>query len=149
MTPSVADADALAEHAHHGQVDKAGNPYIDHPRAVADLLRKAGGSDNAVMAALLHDVVEDTDVSLDQLRALGYPGEVVNAVDSVSRREDETYMELIHRAAANPLGRLIKLADNANNSDPARLALLDPEQAARLREKYAKARAVLLAAEEG
>lgn len=88
-------------------------------------------------------MVEDSDITLDDLRELGYPPEVVSAVDSVTRRLGETYMELIHRAAADPLGRLVKLADNANNSDPARLAKLDPEQAAWFREKYAKARAVL------
>lgn len=146
--PTVADADRLAEVAHRGQVDKAGNPYIDHPRAVAKELHVYG--DYAVMAGLLHDVVEDTDITLDDLRAAGYPEEVVAAVDSVSRRPDEPYMDLIRRAAANPLGRLIKLADNRHNSDPerlARLALIDPDQAAWFREKYAKAREVLLAGE--
>lgn len=141
MTPTIADADALAERAHAGQVDKAGLPYINHPRTVADLVREHG--DHAVMAALLHDVVEDTDVTLDQLCELGYPGQVVSAVDSVTKRDGETYMDLIRRAAANPLGRLIKLADNATNSDPARLALLDDEQRAWFTQKYAKARAVL------
>ncbi|RKR92669.1 HD domain-containing protein [Micromonospora pisi] len=143
--PTVADADRLAEAAHRGQVDKAGNPYIDHPRAVAKELYVHG--DNAVMAGLLHDVVEDTNITLDDLRVAGYPEEVVAAVDSVTRRPDEPYMDLIRRAAANPLGRLIKLADNRHNSDPERLALLDPEQAAWFRQKYAKARLVLLAGE--
>lgn len=143
--PTVMDADALAERAHHNQFDKAGNPYINHPRAVAEALRPHG--DHAVMAGLLHDVVEDTDITLDDLRDLGYPEEVVAAVDSVTRRLGEEYMDLIRRAAADPLGRLIKLADNAHNSDPARLALLDPEQAAWFEQKYAKARAVLLAGE--
>lgn len=145
MTPE--QADRLAQAAHHGQVDKAGNPYIEHVRAVAAQLVDHGP--NAVMAGLLHDVVEDTHITLDDLRELGYPDEVVNAVDSVSRREGETYMDMVRRAAADPLGRLVKLADNANNSDPARLALLDPEQADWFRQKYAKARAVLVAATEG
>jgi (p)ppGpp synthase/HD superfamily hydrolase len=139
--PTVSDADALAASAHAGQVDKAGRPYINHPRAVAALVLHLG--DNAVMAALLHDIVEDTDVTLDDLRDLGYPGEVVRAVDSVTKRDDETYMDLIRRAAADPLGRLIKLADNTNNSDPVRLALLDDEQRAWFTQKYAKARKVL------
>jgi (p)ppGpp synthase/HD superfamily hydrolase len=144
VNPAIADADALAERAHFDQVDKAGNPYIDHPRAVAKVLADKGLGDNAVMAGLLHDVVEDTDVTLDDLREAGYPEEVVRAVDSVTKRPDETYMDLIHRAAADPLGRLVKLADNENNSDPARLALLDEEQRAWFTRKYAKARAVLL-----
>lgn len=144
MNPAISEADTLAERAHFGQVDKAGNPYIDHPRAVAKILADKGLGDNAVMAGLLHDVVEDTDVTLDDLREAGYPEEVVRAVDSVTRRADETYMDLIRRAAADPLGRLVKLADNENNSDPARLALLDEEQRAWFTRKYAKARVALL-----
>jgi (p)ppGpp synthase/HD superfamily hydrolase len=144
--PTVADADALAEHAHHGQPDKAGKPYIDHPRAVAAILAAQGHGEHAVIAGLLHDVVEDTDITLDDLRAAGYPAEVVDAVDAVTRRPGETYMDMIRRAAAHPLGRLVKLADNAHNSDPVRLAVLDPEVAEFQRRRYAKARAVLLAA---
>lgn len=142
---SPATADALAAAAHAGQVDKAGAPYIEHVRAVAALLAPHG--DHAVMAGLLHDIVEDTDVTLDRLRKLGYPEDVVRAVDAVSRREGETYMDLIRRAAADPLGRLVKLADNAHNSRPDRLAVLDPEQADWFRRKYSQARQVLLAAD--
>ncbi|MEU7170237.1 HD domain-containing protein [Micromonospora tulbaghiae] len=147
--PTVADADHLAFCAHHGQTDKAGNPYIDHPRAVAAILAEQGHGDHAVMAGLLHDVVEDTPITLDDLRAAGFPEAVVSAVDAVTRREGETYMDMVRRAAADPLGRLVKLADNANNSDPQRMALLDPADAERLGRRYAKARAVLLAAERG
>ncbi|MFJ1539219.1 HD domain-containing protein [Micromonospora chalcea] len=143
--PTVADADHLAFRAHHGQVDKAGRPYIDHPRAVAAILAQQGHSDHAVMAGLLHDVVEDTPITLDDLRAAGFPEDVVSAVDAVTRRDGETYMDMIRRAAADPLGRLVKLADNANNSDPQRMALLDPADAERRGRRYAKARAVLLA----
>jgi (p)ppGpp synthase/HD superfamily hydrolase len=142
--PTVADAYALATEAHHDQVDKAGRPYIYHPRTVAKILADQGLGDNAVMAGLLHDVVEDTAVTLNGLRALGYPEEVVRAVDAVSRREGETYMDLIRRAAADPLGRLVKLADNETNSDPDRLALLTAEEREWFTRKYAKARAVLL-----
>ncbi|MCG5464297.1 HD domain-containing protein [Micromonospora sp. MED01] len=144
-TPTVADADALAYRAHFGQVDKAGNPYIEHPRAVARILGEQGHGDLAVMAGLLHDVVEDTPITLDDLRHAGYSEAVVSAVDAVSRREGETYMDMIRRAAANPLGRLVKLADNAHNSSEERLAHLDPDNAEFLRRRYAKARVVLLA----
>jgi (p)ppGpp synthase/HD superfamily hydrolase len=142
--PTVADADALAERAHHGQEDKAGRPYIEHPRAVAAALAEHG--DHAVMAGLLHDVVEDTDVTLDDLRAAGYPAEVVDAVDAVTRRPGETYMQFVARAADHPLGRLVKLADNAHNSSPERLAALPPEQATGMARRYARARAILTAA---
>lgn len=141
---TIENADLLARTAHRGQVDKAGNPYIDHPRAVAEALREHG--DHAVMAGLLHDVVEDTHITLDDLRELGYPDDVVAAVDSVTRRPNETYMDMVRRAAADPLGRLVKLADNAHNSSPERLAALEPEVAAGLAKRYARARATLLAA---
>ncbi len=146
-TPTVADADRLAELHHRGQVDKAGNPYIDHPRAVAEALHEHGA--HAVMAGLLHDIVEDTAVTLDYLRHLGYPDEVVAAVDSVTRRPGEDYMDLIRRAAANPLGRLVKIEDNKHNSDPARLVLLTPDEREWFTQKYARARAVLLGEEAG
>lgn len=144
MNPTVADADRLAWAAHQGQVDKAGMPYIDHPRAVADILRQQGHSDTVIIVGLLHDVVEDTSVTLGELRDRGYPDEVVQAVDSVTKRPGETYMDLIRRAAADPIGRLVKIADNGTNSDPARLALLSADEQEWFTQKYAKARAVLL-----
>ncbi|RAO30102.1 hypothetical protein ONO86_05655 [Micromonospora noduli] len=97
------------------------------------------------MAGLLHDVVEDTPITLADLRAAGYPDAVVDAVDAASRREGETNMDMIRRASTRPLGRLVKLADNAHNSSEARLAHLDPENAEFLRRRYAKVRTVMLA----
>lgn len=148
--PTIQDADALAEDAHRGQVDKAGQPYIDHPRTVAQIVDSLGYDERYVIAALLHDVVEDTHVTLDYLRTLGYSEEIVLAIDSVTRREGreypggkEPYMDLIRRAAANPIGRVVKLADNETNSDPERLARLDEDTREWLIKKYAKARRVL------
>jgi (p)ppGpp synthase/HD superfamily hydrolase len=144
ITPNpdyVAVAYQLAQHHHAGQVDKAGNPYLEHVVTVAKLCREHGPE--AVAAGLLHDIVEDTDVTLDDLRASGMPETVVQAVDAVTRRPGETYQNFIARAASDPLGRFIKLADNETNSDPARLAKLDPEQADWFRRKYAAAREVL------
>jgi (p)ppGpp synthase/HD superfamily hydrolase len=141
---TIEAADRLAEGAHAGQFDKAGNPYIDHPRAVARMLREHG--DEAVMAGLLHDVVEDTYVTLDDLRAAGFPERVVAAVDAVTRRQGETYMDFVRRGATDELGRLVKLADNAHNSSPERLAALEPEVAQGLGRRYARAREILLEA---
>lgn len=145
--PTVEETDAFAARCHEGQVDKAGRPYIEHPRTVAAKLVEHG--DEAVIAGLLHDVVEDCGVDLDQLRTMGYSERVVSAVDSVSHRDGETYLDGIRRAAADPLGRLVKLADNATNGDEKRLSLLDDSTAARLRRKYAEARRVLLGKEVG
>lgn len=145
--PTIYDADQLAAAAHAGQVDKAGNAYVEHVRAVAELLQPHG--EHAVMAGLLHDVVEDTDVTLDDLRVAGYPDDVVSAVDSVTKRDGETYMDMVRRAAADPLGRLVKLADNTHNSRPDRLAVLDDDTREWLTAKYARARAVLEACPDG
>src|SRR5688572_998959 len=133
--PTVCFTSALAGHAHAGQVDKAGKPYIDHPIAVAAALARYG--DNAVMAGLLHDVVEDTPITLETLRVLGYPEEVVRPVDSVTRRKGETYFTMIRRAAADALGCIVKMADNRHNFN--RLDHLPAEEALFLRERYTRA----------
>lgn len=101
------------------------------------------------MAGLLHDVLEDTPATAGDLLRRGVPPEVVRAVESVSRAAGETYDELIARVAADPLGRIVKLADNAQNlADNPLLARVDREKAAELRQKYGNARATLLAAGE-
>jgi (p)ppGpp synthase/HD superfamily hydrolase len=135
------EASALAARAHAGQADQAGRPYQEHVFAVRDLL--AGHGTDVRIAGVLHDVLEDTPTTADDLRAAGVPEHVVRAVESVSRRTDESYTDLVRRAAADPIGRLVKLADNRHNSDEARLALLPAETAARLREKYRSAREIL------
>lgn len=142
--PTIEAARLLAEQAHAGQ--KYGErPYIVHPADVA--ARVADHGPNAVMAAWLHDVVEDTPITLDDLRREGFPDHVVEAVDAVTRRSGETYMQFVHRAAEHPLGRIIKLADNASNT-----AKLDdiPDPATRngLRRRYTRARRILLSAEQ-
>jgi (p)ppGpp synthase/HD superfamily hydrolase len=141
VSRTVDDARALAAAAHRGQVDKAGRPYIEHPAAVAAALEPHG--ELALMAGWLHDVVEDCGVTLGQLAGMGFPPAVVAAVDSVTHRQGETYLDGVRRAAADPIGRLVKLADNAHNSDEGRLGLLDEATAVRLRKKYARARKIL------
>jgi (p)ppGpp synthase/HD superfamily hydrolase len=141
------DVRALARRAHAGQVDKAGRDYFDaHLTPIAEAAAVFGPAAEA--AGWLHDILEDTDVEADGLVAQGVDVEVVAAVESVTRRADETYEQLIDRAAAHPLGRFVKLVDNAWNitSNPV-LAALDAERAASmLRDRYLPARARLLAA---
>ena len=139
---TVTDAMALAAAYHRDQVDKAGRPYIVHVSAVAQRLQEYGRE--AMMAGYLHDTVEDTPITLDRLRLMGYPETVIAAVDSVTLRPGERYLDMVRRAAADPLGRLVKMADNLVNSDEDSLAQLDPKTANRLRGKYARARQVLL-----
>lgn len=136
---TVTAAEELSRIAHLGQL-YGDQPYIVHPADVANRV-KANGP-NAVMAAWLHDVVEDTDITLEDLRLYGFPDEVVDAVDAVTRRPDETYTEFIRRAARHPLGRIIKLADNASNT--AKLdQIQDEERRTFLTERYAGARRIL------
>lgn len=140
-------AEALAVAAHAGQTDKAGRPYIEHPARVA--VRVAPCGDEAVAVAWLHDVAEDTEVSLGDLREAGFPEHVVSAVDALTKRSGEPLADYCGRVAANRLALLVKTADLADNSDPQRLALLDPRTRARLEAKYARARRLLGLPERG
>jgi (p)ppGpp synthase/HD superfamily hydrolase len=115
--PALEDAIILAAGAHRGQVDKAGGPYILHPLRV--MLRL--GDEAGRIAAVLHDVLEDTAITLGDLRQAGYGEEVLQALEALSRREGEEYADFIERAARNPLARRVKLADLADNLDAARL----------------------------
>jgi hypothetical protein len=94
---------------------------------------------DAKLAAAFHDVVEDTALSLDDLRLAGCPEPVLEAVDTLTRREGEDYSAFIRRVSANPLARRVKAADLCDNSDEQRLAKLPPDVADRLRAKYTKA----------
>jgi (p)ppGpp synthase/HD superfamily hydrolase len=94
------------------------------------------------VAGLLHDIIEDTPVTYQQLTERGFPAVVIEAVRAVTRRDDETYPELIDRAAAHPLGRLVKLADNWHNLSSLD-ALANEDDRIRLRLRYEQARQVL------
>jgi hypothetical protein len=144
----VERARQLAAEVHRGQNDKGGMPYIEHPERVA--ARLPADDHELQAAALLHDVVEDSGTSLDDLRADGFPEELVEIVDRVTKRKGEPYADAVRRAAEHPRARLVKEADVADNSDPARLGKLAPADAERLREKYATAQRILAeaAAEE-
>lgn len=129
----------IATAAHAGQVDKAGNPYIEHPARVA---ARVAGDERAVAAAWLHDVVEDTAVTLAELEQT-FPAEVTTAVDALTRREGEEPADYYARVRSVPLALTVKLADLADNSDPERLGRLDEATRARLSVKYDRARNAL------
>lgn len=135
----------LARSAHHGQSDKTGQDYfVAHLEPIAVSLEPHG--EHAAMAGYLHDIIEDTAYTADRLLELGVPPEVVEAVESVTLRQDEAYPALIARAAAHPLSRIVKLADNALNlARNPELEAADPAEAARLRTRYETARVTLLA----
>jgi len=113
QVPSVEDAISLAAHAHRGQryPSPEREPYIFHPLRV--MLSLNGPADQIV--GVLHDAVEDTDIELRHLVEAGYPSEIVAAVDSLTRRAQETYDEYIERVAVNEIGRRVKLADLREN----------------------------------
>lgn len=116
MTVTLEDAIAIAAIAHKGQLDKGGRPYVLHP------LRVMLAVDTPVerMAAVFHDILEDTAVTIDDLRQHGFPQEVLDTVVCLTRREGEVYEQYIERIAHNPIARCVKLADLADNMSPSR-----------------------------
>jgi (p)ppGpp synthase/HD superfamily hydrolase len=134
-TFTLDEAIQFARRAHEGQLDKSGRPYISHPLRVMGSLR----DEHERMAAVLHDVVEDTSVTLEDLRAAGCPDDVLAAVAAVSKQPGEDQATYLARVAANPIARAVKLADIADNMSPERLARLDTATQERLRAKYESA----------
>ena len=130
----------LAARAHAGQVDKAGEPYILHPLRL--MLSVTG--ENERITAVLHDIVEDTTTTLADLRALGFPEDVVTAVDALTKRKGETRLEAAARAAANSIARAVKLADVTHNMDLSRIPSPTPKDLDRMKQ-YEQVRAILLA----
>ena len=129
-------ARVLATSAHAGQRDKAGRPYIEHPARVAAAVASAYGPRHAAVAvAWLHDVVEDTDVTLAELRG-AFGDAIADAVDALSRREGEELRGYYARVRGNPLAMAVKEADIADNTAPDRVALLDECTRERLSAKY-------------
>ena len=132
---------AIAVEGHAGRVDKAGAPYILHPLRVM----LAVTTNDERIVGVLHDVVEDCpEWTFDRLRGEGFSNEVIAALDSVTERKGngEDYMDFVQRAAANPIGRQVKLADLADNCDLARIAAPAQRDFARI-EKYKRAIALI------
>jgi (p)ppGpp synthase/HD superfamily hydrolase len=131
-----------AQLAHQDQVDKIGEPYINHPYRVAAACDLAGFGEDVITAAWLHDVVEDTAVTLDSLRPL-LPASVVDALDALTKRKGEPFGAYYERVKADPIATVVKWFDVADNADPRRLAKVAPDTQDRLRDKYERARALL------
>ncbi len=136
---TVEDAVRIARRAHAGQRDKLGRPYIGHPLRVMARMR----TDEKRMVAVLHDVLEDTRLTVEDLRRVGCPECVVQAVIALTKLPGEPLKSCMARAAAHPLARAVKQADIDDNTDPRRLDRLDPVTALRLRRKYAESRRLL------
>ena len=140
-TPLTIRAMNIAYAAHHGQVDKAGVPYVFHPLHLAETM----DDEISCCAALLHDTVEDTAVTLEDL-AKEFPAEVVEAVRLLTHDPSENYLEYVRRIKGNSVAMKVKFADLAHNSDQSRFAgvQVSEERLGYFRDKYAKARAILL-----
>ena len=142
MTNQLAHAQELASAAHAGQVDKSGVPYVEHLRFVAEHV----SGDDAKTVAWLHDIVEDTTVTLDDLRREGFPEHIVAAVDAHTHRPGESYLDYVRRASENPLTRRVKIQDVLHNMDLSRLDHVGPADVRRLHEKYIPALQILIGA---
>lgn len=129
----------MAAKAHAGQVDKAGQAYILHPLRLMLAVR----TPHERMAAVLHDIVEDTPVTFDDLVREGFPPEVVAAVRALTKTDGEKRVDAARRAAADPVARVVKLADVTDNMDLSRLAEPTQKDFDRLKE-YEQVRAILL-----
>jgi hypothetical protein len=111
----------IAAKAHDGQMDKGGNPYILHPiRVMLNFCEME--SEATKICAVLHDVVEDTDITLDDLRAEGFSNEVIDALDCLTKRKDENYNDFISRILTNEIACKVKNGDLADNMDLTRIS---------------------------
>ena len=124
----------IAYNAHNGQLAKSDVPYIFHPFHLAEQMK----TEHEVIVALLHDVVEDTDVTLEDLAAEGFPRDVLEAVRLLTHDRSVPYMEYIAGLKDNALAKKVKMADLLHNSDVTRLEGIDEEAGKRLK-KYGAA----------
>ena len=124
--------------AHKEQLDKSGLPYVFHPFHLAEQMT----DELTVIVALLHDVVEDTEYTLDELRDMGFPAEAMDALALMTHDPRVPYLDYVAAIRKNPIARAVKLADLRHNSDLSRLDVIDEKALARI-EKYRKAVALL------
>jgi len=128
----------IAVNAHRGQLDKQDLPYVLHPLRVM-LKQKVP---DARVAAVLHDVVEDTDVTLEELAEAGFSAKALEAIRLLTHIKSVPYLDYVKAVAANPIARQVKLADLEDNLDPSRILNKTAKDLARL-EKYREAKVIL------
>ena len=124
----------IAKRAHLGQVDKAGEDYIKHPEKVASFVE----TDEEKAVAYLHDVIEDTELTLEDLHEYEFSKEVIEAVDIITKKKGEDYRSYLNSVKKNKLAKAVKLADLRHNSDLTRLTKVTEKDIER-KEKYQKA----------
>ena len=124
----------LSFEAHKDQVDKAGMPYVFHPVHLAEQM----DDETSTVCALLHDVVEDTNTSFDDLIKMGFPNEVISVLKLLTHEDGVPYMDYVKKISLNSTAKKVKIADLKHNSDVSRLSVVDDEVKERL-VKYKKA----------
>ncbi len=142
-TPATKKAMRLMFEAHRDAWDKSGVPYVFHPFHVAEQM----DDEISTVAALLHDVVEDTPYTLDDLREMGFSEEVCDVLDLLTHRKDVPYLDYVRKIRTNPVAIKVKLADLAHNSDRSRFDSMT-EQDYRREEKYKAAIRILRGEED-
>lgn len=143
--PEVKAAYHIAVLKHSGVRRKTGDAYVDHPLRIAKYLQDKNMSKEAVIVSLLHDVVEDSDYTLDDLRKHGFNDTIVDGVDSVTKREGEDPQDSMDRAAANEIGTQVKMMDNTDNSSRPQLEFLTVKKRLKAEIQYTERRRVLWA----
>ena len=128
----------LCFEAHKKQVDKSGMPYVFHPFHLAEQMQ----TEETTVVALLHDLVEDTDYTIEDLKSMGFDKNITDAIALMTHADDVPYMDYVREIKKNPIAKVVKLADLKHNSDLTRLDVID-EKALGRREKYLKAIALL------
>lgn len=124
----------IAFEAHKNQTDKSGMPYIYHPIHLAEQMT----DEKTVCVALLHDVVEDTDITFEQIAEQGFTEDIIAALKLMTHDDSVPYMEYVEKLKNNSVAAAVKLADLKHNSDLTRLEAID-ETAINRAEKYRKA----------
>ncbi|MEE0060210.1 MAG: HD domain-containing protein [Acutalibacteraceae bacterium] len=124
----------LCFEAHKNQLDKSGMPYVFHPFHLAEQMN----DEATTVTALLHDVVEDTDITFDELEKLCFDNEIIEALKLLTHNDKIPYMDYILKIKSNPIAKVVKLADLIHNSDLSRLDTIDKHSIAR-NEKYKQA----------
>ena len=124
----------LCFEAHKNQLDKSGMPYVFHPFHLAEQME----TEETVVAALLHDVMEDTDYTAEDLKEMGFDGDILEALLLLTHQDGVDYMDYVKKIKSNPIARAVKLADLTHNSDLTRLDTVD-QKALERKEKYKKA----------
>lgn len=133
----------IAFNAHKEQVDKTGLPYIYHPIHLAEQM----DDENTTCVALLHDVVEDTEITFEDLEKEGFTKEIIEALKLMTHDDAIPYLEYVKEIKKNPIATAVKLADLNHNSDLTRLDVVDEKAKERV-EKYKKAIEILTSVDE-